>query len=67
MMVPIIGLIIAVYARARLIQIPIEASRSEARVAALTVVSVLAGLVIAFLAMSLMTSGLSTPSVPLGR
>ncbi len=66
-MIPTIGLIFSVYALARLIQVPIEASVCDARVTALTVISVLSGLVIAFLAMSLMTSGLSTPSVPVGR
>ena len=41
-MIPTIGLIIAVYALAKLIQVPIEASVCDARVTALTVISVLA-------------------------
>jgi uncharacterized protein YacL len=59
MIVPIIGLIIAVYALARLIHLATEASRSDARVAAWTVISVLAGLLIAFLTTSLMTMALA--------
>ena len=60
-MLPLIGLIVAVYAVARLLQVPLEASAFTGRVFALAIVSLVAGITIILLTFSLMMSGVSSP------
>ncbi len=65
-MIPLVGMIVAVYAMARLLQVPVEAVRTDTgpRIAWLWLVSVPALLIIAFLAVTLMFSGASaTPGL----
>jgi hypothetical protein len=56
-MIPTLGFIVATYALARLLQVPIENSRSEVRWVALLVISIPSMLVISFLALDLFISG----------
>jgi hypothetical protein len=60
-MIPTLGLIVAVYALARLIQVPVEHWETKHRWT-LLLISLPAIAIIALLALLLMASGLSTPA-----
>lgn len=64
-MIPILGLIVAIYAVARLLQVPIEASHIKYAWIWLLLISVPAILGVTFLAVSLLLSGVDVrPDVP---
>lgn len=56
-MIPAVGLIVAVYAIARLLQVPIEALPIKARWLLLAIISVPAIIAIAYIAASLVLAG----------
>jgi hypothetical protein len=68
-MIPTIGIMIAGYAIARLLQVPLEHSSLRAKVPLLVVLSVLGVIVVGFCAVGLMLSDLtsSTTLQQLGR
>lgn len=65
-MIPTLGLIVAIYAIARLLQVPIEASTLNNRWIWLLLISVPALIAIGVLALDLLLSGsgIGTPSAP---
>lgn len=62
-MIPLLGVIVALYAIARLIQVPIEHSASPEKVSRLTLVSLIAGVLIAFLVYQLLVLASDTDLV----
>ena len=62
-MIPILGLIVAVYAVARLIQVPIEASAHPRKTLLLLIVSLPAMLAIGVMALGLLITGIDTSGV----
>lgn len=62
-MLQVIGLIVVVYAIARLLQIPLETPAKGSREAFIWIISILAILAIGILAMMLMVSGAAAPGL----